>query len=518
LTEAAQPDRPREGLTRFRWLIILGLLATGMAIQFTTFINQDLAWITYSARWLLHGAAFGRDLLDPNPPLAWYLALPEAYLWETWGIDPGVSTALICAALVMAVLCYLDRLPSLYSAYFPRRPVTIVILALAYWLMIGCADGFGQREYLGVLFGLPHLLLSPSRYRGLVLSSGAAIAIGLLAGVGYSLKPNFLVVPVVVELASMAHFRRVGPLFRIENWALGLFAVTYAALIVILVPAYVTDMVPFVVQYYWAFERSWEFVILSVGAFIVILLIDAYLCAKGARSDLQLSLIPGAAAFLASYLAQHKGYTYHALPFKMLAMTSALLVLLSPDWVREKAVRHLALVAVAVGWLLSMFQVGQWYRSANVMNGGYAAETRQLIRVLDRHAAGHAFLALTSHPYPGFPTALYANAVWGSRADSLHYLPAVARLRAGDRAVGAADRDITERKAWDALRSDLQRSQPAVIFLFDPPDQPSVEEVAFDILGFYREDPTIDAIWRDYMEADRTPNYRVFVRAGSPGM
>ncbi len=302
MTEAALPDRPRDSLTHFRWLIILCLLAIGMGIQFTTFISQDLAWITYSARWLLHGAAYGRDLIDPNPPLAWYFALPEAYLWETWGIDPGVSTPLICVALVMAVLFYLDRLPSLYSAYFPRRSMTIVVLALAYWLLVGCADGFGQREYLGALFGLPYLLLSQARYRGLVLTSGAAIAIGLLAGVGYSIKPNFLVVPVLVELVSLARFRLLTPLFRIENWALGLFAVTYALLIFILVPAYMTDMVPFVVQYYWAFERSWGFVILSVGVFIMILLINAYLYFKGARSDLQLSLVTGAAAFFVSYL------------------------------------------------------------------------------------------------------------------------------------------------------------------------------------------------------------------------
>ena len=65
------------------WLIAtLVLVLCGNYLQARVHLNHDVSWIAHSARWLLRGQPFGTGVLDPNPPMAWYLSMPAAALAE----------------------------------------------------------------------------------------------------------------------------------------------------------------------------------------------------------------------------------------------------------------------------------------------------------------------------------------------------------------------------------------------------------------------------------------------------
>ncbi|MCU0694331.1 MAG: hypothetical protein MUF54_23330, partial [Polyangiaceae bacterium] len=62
---------------------ILAALAStflGNRLQSGVHLNHDVSWIGHSARWLLQGRVFGIGVLDPNPPMAWFLSMPAAAL------------------------------------------------------------------------------------------------------------------------------------------------------------------------------------------------------------------------------------------------------------------------------------------------------------------------------------------------------------------------------------------------------------------------------------------------------
>jgi hypothetical protein len=54
-------------------------------------LNHDVAWIWEGANRLLHGAHFGRDVDDVNPPLAWWLTAIPVLLQYGTGLSASIS-------------------------------------------------------------------------------------------------------------------------------------------------------------------------------------------------------------------------------------------------------------------------------------------------------------------------------------------------------------------------------------------------------------------------------------------
>src|SRR3954470_22199696 len=61
-------------------LVLLAIAALALWLQLRLYPNHDVAWVLGGAREMLHGAKYGRDIIEPNPPLAWYLSMPTTAL------------------------------------------------------------------------------------------------------------------------------------------------------------------------------------------------------------------------------------------------------------------------------------------------------------------------------------------------------------------------------------------------------------------------------------------------------
>src|SRR5574338_665164 len=65
---------------------LLAVVVLGLWIQLRVYPNHDVAWVLWGAREMMHGARYGVDIIEPNPPLAWYLSMPTTALAEWLGV------------------------------------------------------------------------------------------------------------------------------------------------------------------------------------------------------------------------------------------------------------------------------------------------------------------------------------------------------------------------------------------------------------------------------------------------
>ena len=178
------------------------------------------------------------------------------------------------------------------------------------------AARLGQREYLSVLFAMPYLAAAAVRLQGRAdIPRSILAAVGIVAGIGFALKPYFLVVPLLVEGMLVA---RLGwrSIFRVESLAVGITILAYALLIVVLVPQYLSFTIPLMRAIYWAFDATNYSVLVSryraVAEPFVYGAVIALLARCWTRQH-SVMLLAGA-GYSFSYFIQSKGFVYHAFP------------------------------------------------------------------------------------------------------------------------------------------------------------------------------------------------------------
>ena len=505
------------------WPVILlgtAAVALGLAVQATTYLNHDLAWILYSTRRLLAGAEFGRQVLAVNPPLAWALAAPAVALADWAGIDPAAVWRGLVAVATLASLGWMAALARRVPAIAPGAGVALP-LAAVFAFFLACYRDFGQREYLALGLALPYLTLVAARLSGTRPGLREALLAGAVAAVGLALKPYFLAVPVVVELVAMAVARRPGFALRAEVGAGAAVVAAYAASLPVLVPAYLFDVIPMVSRIYWGFQVPMATVLGHAGFSLAALTAAAILLRWLRPAPLAAVLLAAAAGFAISYLIQGKGYSYHEFPLRALAVM-VLTLLVAAAAARRQALAPLALAitVLAVTLIDDTRRAAGWYRLASRLDLAPAATrlryddprtTDEVIAIVNRLPATRSFLALATHPFPGFPTALYVAADWASRTNSRFFLPAIAKLRARGAKPDDPTRVFAETRARQMVLTDLGR-RPALVLVDAGAWQHGIGARPFDILDFYREDPAFRRAWARYRERPPIQTLRVFER------
>lgn len=520
IASAAKQDRAAWWLS---WPVLgVAVLAVcGLLLQSNTHLNHDLSWILESAARMARGAEFGRDIIAANPPLAWFLALPPTGLAGLFGLDPVFIFRLYTAATLALCLGFVW--------WFQRgqdrddESGVVLLLATGYLLFIGCYRDFGQREHLAFAYSLPYLLLAAGRLEGRRFRPGVAVAAGLAAGLGFALKPYFLAVPLLVELLVLLWHRSLRVVFRPEVWALAGAIAAYLLAVLLVTPAYLFEVVPAVRPIYWGFNNDLGLVLGKISFELAgfVLAIGLTVFGKGPSQALQWCLIAAAAGFLLAYTVQMKGYSYHELPFRSLVLMSLVLHLrraIAPRDGIGPAARLVPGVLAGVFFLAvlssNIRDLTKWYGEANLGGGAKAAQIDEVIAYVEHHAAGRPFLALSTHPFPGFPTASYSSAEWASRTNSAFFIPAVAKLRAQADPNQAELLRFAEDRAHAYLLHDLG-AEPRIILVDARPSRHALRGLSFDILDFYLEEPRIRDIWSGYGEIEPIQGFRVFLRHDS---
>ncbi len=452
-------------------------------------VDADVAWQLWIGRQLDHGAQLYRDIIETNPPLWFWMAVPVDRLSDlVHQRSDHILILLIGSAAALSIIAT-DRLLGPISA--TRRTILLayasLVLAAMPWLE------FGQREHIALIGTLPYAALIAARREGRPASARLAAAVGVGAALGFALKHYFLIVPALLELWLIAALGRKWRPIRAETVALGTAGFLYACALLIGGHDYLTNVVPLLLIAYGATGAK-HLVDLFQPAVLTALLCIALLFSnrrllRSEGSALAAALMVAAIGFTFAYFVQAKGWSYHALPMlgcSAMALAAALVV-------GSNATRLTILAAPALLLLPFTIAAQQALRESQIdkdiahgVQGMRAGEAVGFISP-DPSFGWHVI------PERGFRFALRYNGFWMMQAIATNELR------------GGTDPRLTKlgRRVVRETVQDFECTPPARIIV-KRPDPAAAQRGEFDILAFFLRDPQFASLLAHYRPIERT--------------
>ena len=520
------PTAVRPGLAAFArpapaTLAVFALWSVSLVAYAQGLTNSDVAWYLVATDKWLAGARLYQDIIEINPPLIFALNVPPVALARASGLPAELLIVVYVHLLIALSLLTSARV----LAGWPRetrRLGPLVLLAGCTALCAFAIFDLGQREHLLTVFTLPYALLVISRAGGGAVPAGVAMGVGVLAALGFGLKPHFLAVPFLFEvylLARAQDWRRDWRVvFRPESLGLAGALLLYAGAAVWLTPEYFSRILPFALLVYGAYSQSLIAVLLSWQTLIVPALAIVHLLSRRhqARPEIADVFLIAGAAYYAIYVVQLKSWTYHEVPAESFSFLALFVLALADPLLKGAAGRRLVLGALAVAAMLAIpYQRGPFrFPAFPVLLP--AVETQA-----QTQARGTSIYVFSSYLWVSFPVVNRAGLAWPSRFPCLWLLPGTllglaSPEAARDPALRARYEDL-KRYNLDAVVADLRAGDPGLIMVDRRPD-PRFKDLEFDYVDFFTQDPRFAAIWANYRHVERVEGegigpYDLYVRA-----
>jgi hypothetical protein len=446
-------------------------------------VNHDCGALLFAGGWLLEGKIPFLDYYLLNPPLIDYLQVVPNLLARVTRLPVPFAFNLIVLATVGLSWWLIRRLlrgSSLVTATTASTvAVAPLLLSLTTHTQLWVNFDFGQREHFFILLALPYVVVRWLRWEGRPVPTPLALAVGLGAGLFGSLKPHFLGVLLAPEAVWLARHRRPRGLFTRETVAAAavvlLYAAHFAFLPAAMREAFFHRWVPMIRSGYGAYDASLDSLlsdqrlVLSLAAAALPLLLRRAQPSEAWRLAVPLSFMTIGGALV--FLAQHKGWSYHAVPATGAATALGLLLLADVgDFGRRLRVASVAplLAGAALALSLGLCLIAGSLLVAEGVHARLASPYHQAIAALSD--PGDAVLFIDTNVVPQHPTLIQL----GRRPASRYYgnVPTLPMLYRG---VGGTDGPFPyrteatmpaeERTLLRELGEDVQHYAPRLIFI-----------------------------------------------------
>lgn len=457
-------------------------------------INHDCAMYVSAGLDLVAGGKPYVDFIDLNPPLIFYLNAFPAWLTHLTGMEPALSFAL-CINLwcVLGALSLLSLLRAQRNRDVAQYLGAILLAYCAFNYITVEWGEFGQRQQLAadglvVLFALRWL-----RWTDVWVPPIAAVAGGIICGIGLSLVPQYAIMAIAVEAWYLATARQWRKLLASEVFAAGAIAVAYGIHFWFL-PAVVKDIffhrwLPLVMAGYSSYNCDWQ----ALTTFPIIigctpLFVIALLLSLRARCSLTMPALIFCIGGYVAVLIQLKGWYNHYLPFLAGSLMYAAVqtyCFFARGNANPRAWRLLGTIA-------GIYFVSVAPAVAIRENLHYPND--ELTSILRESRAGDSVMIISANAPDVYPALLLSGRKNGSRYLFLFPIQMAEWLK--DHGKSQKDRDFAvgqEHVLFSELREDLDHSQPKLLLI---PDDPHPKGVA--ILPLLEGAGLLAQIQRDY--------------------
>lgn len=454
-----------------RWLPY-AVLAAVIALLTQLNPTNDAAWQLWIGRQLANGAVLYRDVVEVNPPLWFWLAVPIVEISNALGISGWVGLLGFFGLSAALSIALVQRL----------KPGLAISLALVFAFFLTGISATGQREQFTLIAVTPYIFLTASRAGGRRVPLLLAIVIGIWAAFGLALKHYFALVPLALELWLVS--RRRGFL-RPEFVTVCAAGALYIAAVLLLTPEYLRSMVPLIGEAYYVYNKPLAKLLLLDPVLISGLALVAVALLQRRSESVEALAIAGM-AFLVAFLLQLKGFRYQGLPAIGVFSTMAIVALVELDWSSTRAKLAGVLLALVPIAALATTTHGALLQRAE----------RDLVCSQTR---GSKILVLTPYGDFAWPGVEACGLQWTSRYMFLWMLPAIENDPHSP-LVGQVRSAIVE---------DIARYRPDVMII--QRDSPNG-----DALAFVLADPRFRSELRSYALHSSTPTVVEF-RRRAPG-
>lgn len=492
MTQAApdtQPPARQSNASRGPIVLLSLLIAGGLSLlgwQLFTHelgMNIDGAMYLEGALTLLDGGLPYVDFVDINPPLIIYLHTVPAVLSKMSGLHPiAVFYALLFLATFLS--CALSYRLLIAAGETDRTRALVLSLAPALLMFLaGFEQDIGQREHLFVLALLPYLLTRVLRAQGKPVTRGEALLSGLFMAATAALKPlQFVALILPVEIYLLAKYRRFDTLRAPEVLVAVIFVLLYSVHFLLLpeesTARFFSEYLPLILESYDVYDGDPQSLISIAAADFGFMLAIAIGCTilLGTRADsryrdVALAALLVAFSAAAVYLAQGKGWSYHALPVLFAAIVVIAVCCAHPPWLAAtgrfgRLTATAPLLVIAVACIAGSIRMG-----TKAMAGGqYDMTMPEVALIREVTAANDTVMILGTSVDAAFPLLIQVGRRSGTRFGFAFPIPLLYDGALPDPSLPhqnkiADDRRAGEKTFLNDLNTDIRDRKPALIMV-----------------------------------------------------
>jgi hypothetical protein len=408
-----QPAGPTRVLARVT-LTLLAVLAFVLVSLFAppSRINGDTSWLIHVVETLRAGGKAYVDVVETNPPMAFLIYWPAVALAPKVGLSPEtavyvftIAIGCIAGALTMAVA----------QRAFRLSPLGLTILGVALAIVFGLVPSrsFTQREHLALMLVLPAVMALAARADGHVPFSQAALAAGLLAGVGASIKPHFVLAIALPALAAALVRRDWRPLFSPEAVMAGLLFTGYCIVWIVIYPAFFKEPLFLIQNSYRLYAYGWPDYLREPPAviFLFCCVMGLHILWSQRQHKAVVVLSSGLIAFAVAFAEQGKGFAYHLYPVAGMTLLLPAFVIALGRPEREGTLPRLR----AGVFMLA----GAGVTALSAVYSSSYPDSSDLRRALLAEKPRPSLIVLSFDIAVNFPLAREVGGAWSSRLQSL---------------------------------------------------------------------------------------------------
>lgn len=519
-TVTKKPPSLSPGIEKLLLVPLFALPVLWLSGYFFPPINHDVgAILDVSGRWLL-GEKLYVDVIDENPPLTFIVhALPVLTARLLPGGVPFWFTAWVVAGIIGSFFAC-RRLVRLVPSADHALTEALLPPVLLFLFVVLPNEHFGQREHLMFVACAPYLLASMARAEGVEPTRRAAIAIGLVAGIGLAMKPYFLAIPLAVELYLLIR-RGLRPTFTDPiPWAIGLVTFAHLVAMYTIFSNYGLTVMPLAVSSYAPIGvAGWREVLFSdvLGPTLLALMIFGAFANFLTRTMAARALIAFGVGAAVSAIAQAKGWPYHVLPALSAAILLAALTL-SQTVDRylpiSRSGHRLPVAVISATFMVLLYFQAALYTPPFYKQRQYEDSIGGVLRhIIEQNAPNRTVLALSPGIYPFWPMINYVGGRMAMRFLTM-WIVQGAYANCEDFPALYNEPDTmsdAEKFVFDAVSADFARERPDLLIVDEIPGMPRCQGKVFDYLEYFMQNRVFaDAFegYEHFMDVDRYKIYR----------
>lgn len=486
-------------------ILWLPIFYSAYCMQTILLVHGDVSYLLTVSQQMLDGGKYGFDFFETNPPLILYLYSIPLTISKYVSVDLIFTFRLWVLTLILISsglsFCLLRKLIHQKRVLYP------VVVALLFGFLFLPADEFGQREHLFYVLVMPYVFLKAQRLEALRISPVLSLIVGVMAGIGFAIKPFFLIPLAFIELYSVLQKRTLNTLFQAETICVLLICVSYLVSTYYFQPGYFKIIMPLVNQLYFPGIREPWWSVLSdlVVIFSVASLLGFYVYKKHSLyAHLSNVLFYATLGVLLSWLITLTTWHSHNIP--TLAFSCVLMTLLLSETISVLSMRYVALfLYVAVLYFFVpvytiVFATYESYQKA------YYSAYPILVDYFSKAPGDHSMLCFSpTTTQDCFPLVNETHSRYASRFPFQWWMRGVYRLSQSPTAV-RYKKDLV-----DLLSEDLNHLKPRWI-LINTESARYVFGDDFDYITFFSENPTFKNAWKSYHYLMSAQPYQIYER------